>query len=66
MKLKEYLEKNNITNRELCTEAKIAESTLSQFLTGKRKNLSFITICKIADALAIKLDDLRKLIESEK
>ncbi|WP_061342984.1 helix-turn-helix domain-containing protein [Clostridium botulinum] len=65
MKLKNYLDEHNLTNYEVCKVAKIAQSTLSQFITGKRKTINFETACKLADALKISLDKLRKLTQED-
>lgn len=65
MELKKYLDQHNLTNYEVCKKAKIAQSTLSQFLTGKRKSINFETACKLADALKISLDKLRKLTQED-
>lgn len=61
MKLKKYLENKNLTNYQVCKKAEVGQSTLSQFINGKRKNVSFDTACKISDALGIKLDEFREL-----
>lgn len=64
MSLKEYLKKNNISNYVLSKKSMVAESTISQFLNGKRR-IKLDTACKLADALEINLDEFRTLIEGE-
>ncbi len=64
MSLKEYLDERNLTNSEVCKKASIGESTLSQFLNGKRK-IKLDTACKISDALEISLDQFRELIKED-
>lgn len=66
MKLKNYLEEHNLTNYEVCKIAEIGQSTLSQFITGKRKSINFETACKLADTLNISLDEFRELIKKRK
>ena len=63
MKLNEYFEEHKIRNSDICSKSGIAESTLSQFLTGKRKSLHFANACKLADALGITLDKFRELTD---
>lgn len=65
MKLKEYLDEHNLTNYEVCKNAGIGQSTLSQFLTGKRKSLNFETACKLSDALGISLEKFKELVKEE-
>lgn len=60
MNLRSYLKKNGISNYKLSKKAQIGESTVSQFLNGKR-DINLETACKIADALDITLDNLREM-----
>lgn len=60
MNLRSYLKKNGISNYKLSKKAQIGESTVSQFLNGKR-DINLETACKISDALDITLDELREM-----
>lgn len=48
-----YLEKKGWSKYKLCKEANLAQSTLSDILTGKNVNPRMDTIQKIADALNV-------------
>lgn len=60
MNLRSYLNERGISNYKLSKKAHIGESTVSQFLNGKR-DINLETACKIADALDITLDMLREM-----
>lgn len=64
MGLKEYLVERNLTNSEVCKKACIGESTLSQFINGKRK-IKLETACKISSALKISLDEFMDLTKGD-
>lgn len=64
MGLKQYLKTNNISNYKLSKKSTVAESTISQFLNGKRK-IKLDTACKLSDALGISLNEFRILTEGE-
>lgn len=48
-----YLEKKGWSKYKLCKEANLAQSTLSDILTGKNVNPRMDTVQKIADALGV-------------
>jgi predicted transcriptional regulator len=62
MGLKKYLQEENIASGELCKKAGIADSTLSQFINGTRKDIKLSTAVKIAKGLDMSLDELQKII----
>lgn len=60
LQLKEVRERENITRYRLAKKAGIPESTLQMIENSDDPNPTFKVICKIADALEISLDDLRR------
>jgi transcriptional regulator with XRE-family HTH domain len=50
----------NISRYKLSKMTGLGESTLQNIENSKEPNPTFKTMCKIADALEISLDDLRK------
>lgn len=52
----ELLNERGWTPYRLCQESKMAQSTLSDILTGKRKNPTARTLQKIATALGVSVD----------
>lgn len=54
-------EKHNISLRELARLADIRHAALSELQSGKRENINFAHIERIAEALDI--DDIREIIE---
>lgn len=65
MSLRNYLKNKGISNYKLSKNAHVSESTVSQFINGKR-DVTLNTACKIADALDIALDELRIIAKGEK
>jgi len=57
-KIKEYREKNKLTQIELCKKANISRQTLSDLESGKEVNTTMATLKKLADALNCKIDDI--------
>lgn len=60
MKLREYLKEQKITAYSLSKKTNISQSTISEFMNGKRV-IKFDTACKLANALEITLDKLEEL-----
>ncbi|XOJ00372.1 helix-turn-helix domain-containing protein [Paenibacillus polymyxa] len=54
-------EKHNISLRELARLSDIRHAALSELQSGKRENINFAHIERIAEALDI--DDIREIIE---
>ena len=61
LRLKQLLDKQNMTQKALAEKTGIRESTISDITRGSRTVMNFEHIAKIADALNI--DDIRDLIE---
>jgi putative transcriptional regulator len=59
--IKALTTKHNISLRELARLSDINHATLSNLSTGKRKNIHFAHIERIAEALGI--SDIREIIE---
>ena len=57
-KVKEYREKNHMTQTELCRQANISRQTLSDLESSKEVNTTVATLQKIADVLSCKVSDL--------
>ncbi|MDP4147426.1 MAG: helix-turn-helix transcriptional regulator [Bacillota bacterium] len=53
-----YMDKKGWTKYKLAKEAGIGQSTLSEILSGKKKNPSVNTLQKIASALEVSFDEL--------
>jgi len=51
------LEKKGWSKYKLCKEAHLAQSTLSDILSGKAKNPNTKTLQKIADALGVSINE---------
>lgn len=60
LELKKIRERNNISRYRLAKKAGIPESTLQMIENSADPNPTFKVICKIADALEVSLDDLRR------
>lgn len=58
--IEKYLKEKNMNQNQLANKIGIPNTRISEIKTGKNKNPSFKLICKIADALEVKVDDLRK------
>ena len=63
LRIKELLEEKGITQKKLAEMAGIRESTISDIVRGTRTVIDFEHLGKIATAL--KIDDIRKLIDLE-
>ena len=61
LKVKEILEKNNISQKKLAEKAEIRESTISDIVRGTRTVINFEHLSKIATALEI--NDIREIID---
>ncbi|QQP71177.1 helix-turn-helix transcriptional regulator [Carnobacterium sp. CS13] len=59
-KIKKQLKEKNLTIYELTKKAGIAQNTLYELKSGRVSDLRFNTVCKIADALEVSLDEFRK------
>lgn len=57
--LKEQLIKRNMTQKELATRVGVTETTISRYISRKRK-ISLENCCKIANILEINLDEFIK------
>ena len=64
LRLKQLLDKQNMTQKALAEKTGIRESTIIDITRGSRTVMNFAHIAKIADALNI--DDIRDLIELKK
>lgn len=58
-KLIKSIQKNKMTKRQIALEAGIDTSIIYNIVNGKKKDITFSTACKLADALGVKVDDLR-------
>lgn len=58
--IEKILKNKELTAKELAIKAKISPNTLYELKSGRNKDLQFKTICKLADALEISLDEFRK------
>lgn len=63
VKIKELLQKNEISLRELSRLTDIRHAALSELANQKRQNINFNHIEKIAEALHI--EDIRDIIDLE-
>lgn len=61
LKVKDVLEKKNISQKKLAEMAEIRESTISDIVRGTRTVINFEHLAKIANALNI--SDIRELID---
>ena len=61
VKIPQLLKKHGISLRELSRRADIRHAALSELSNGKRDNINFGHIERIADALNI--DDIREIID---
>ena len=57
-KIKEFREKNNLTQVELCQKANVSRQTLSDLESGKEVCTTTATLKKLADALNCKVSDI--------
>ena len=63
LKVKEFLEERNITQKKLAQISGIRESTISDIVRGTRTVINFEHLSKIAEALEI--DNISQLIDFE-
>jgi putative transcriptional regulator len=61
VKIPELLKQRNISLRELSRLSDVRHAALSELSNGKRENINFSHIVKIADALSI--SDIRTIID---
>ena len=64
LRVKELLEEEGITHKQLAEMAGVRESTISDIVRGTRTVINFEHLGKIATALEI--SDIRKIIDLEK
>lgn len=64
VKIPSLLEKHEISLRELSRLTDIRHAALSELQNGKRENINFGHIARIAEAL--KITDIREIIDFEK
>lgn len=57
--VEKYLKEKKMTQAELARRAKVTESVISSLKHGAIKKPSFELVCKLADGLEVKTDDLR-------
>lgn len=57
-KVKEFREKNNMTQIELCKQANVSRQTVIDLESGKDVNTTVATLQRLADALKCKVGDL--------
>ena len=57
-KIKEFREKQNLTQIELCKKAGISRQTLSDLESGREVNTTMETLKKLAVALNCKISDI--------
>lgn len=58
------LEENGMTQADLAQKMNVHTSVISELKLGRIKKPSFNLVCKIADALGIKVDELRNSTET--
>ena len=63
LKVKEAIEKRDITQKKLAEMSSIRESTISDIVRGTRTVINFEHLSKIAEALQV--EDIRELIDFE-
>lgn len=59
-KLREYIKKSSMTNRQIALKAGIDTSVIYNIVNNKKKDINFSTACKIADVLEVSLDEFRE------
>ena len=57
-KIKEFREKRNLTQLELCKKANISRQTLSDLESGREVNTTAATLRRLAEALDCKISDI--------
>lgn len=60
LNLKEIRERKEITRYQLAKLTGLRDSTIQNIENSNEPNPTFKTMCKIADALELSLDDLRR------
>ncbi|CAN7214880.1 helix-turn-helix transcriptional regulator [Paenibacillus sp. LjRoot153] len=61
VKIAELTQKHNISLRELSRLSDVRHAALSELANGKRENINFSHIVRIAEALGIK--DIREIVD---
>ncbi|WP_193063405.1 helix-turn-helix domain-containing protein [Oceanobacillus oncorhynchi] len=60
LKIEEIMKEKGLTQYKLAKRAGVGTNTITYLKSGKINKPSFELMCKIADALEISLDELRK------
>lgn len=63
IKIRELRLKKGYTSRDLANLSNLSKSYVEELERGSKKNPSFITVEKLADALNVFIDDLRCTIK---
>lgn len=64
-KLINLIQTTDMTNRQIALKASIDTSVIYNIVNRKKKDITFSTACKLADALEVSLDDLREETANE-
>ncbi|MFC4770680.1 helix-turn-helix domain-containing protein [Enterococcus hermanniensis] len=59
IKVKKYMKINGLNQEQLAKKMKVHSGVISDLKLGRIKKPSFELACKFADALGIKVDELR-------
>lgn len=59
-KIIEKIQTSEMTNRQIALKAQLDTSVIYNIVNRKKKDITFSTACKLADALDVSLDELRE------
>ncbi|MEW9093986.1 MAG: helix-turn-helix transcriptional regulator [Clostridiaceae bacterium] len=65
MNLQEMIKRKGLTNYRLAKDSKIGQATISELVSGKRKEPRYSTAKKIAKTLGVEVDEIYKAIEED-
>lgn len=63
--VRHLFKESGLTQAELCRRGNFSRAYVSMLLSGKVDNPKFDRACQIADALGVKLEDFRALMEAD-
>lgn len=65
MNLQEMIKRKGLTNYRVAKNSNIGQATISELVSGKRKEPRYSTAKKIAEVLEVDVDEIYKAVQEE-
>ncbi|ARC85670.1 helix-turn-helix family protein [Clostridium argentinense CDC 2741] len=65
MNLQEMIKRKRLTNYKVAKQAEIGQATISELVSGKRKEPRYSTAKKIAKVLGVEVEEIYKAVQEE-